>query len=302
MSLVTVAATGERLTEKQWLERRRGLIGASEAAGALGLDHRKGNSPPDVWARKCSNKPRNDSPTLRMRAGKALEPFIAELFETQAGNKLVAQQVYLEHETLPLCATLDAIDDTDTPVEFKSIDRYEAQRLELGPDDTDEVPTGWIVQVHQQMFLHGSTAAHIACLIGCDDFRIFTVYRKEQFIQTMLAGLAKFWEHVQKGTPPDGIFSDPKLLMDAFPPVEDEFEGGEPMRTAWEAYQKYGKAIRAAEKARDALKVDILSTMQGRQCRLPDGTRVIVKESHKQGYTVKPSIQRQLVQLKAGDR
>jgi putative phage-type endonuclease len=281
---VALTTDGRQLTEGEWLKIRSGGIGASEAAAALGFDDR--TDPLSLWVRK-RKAVEGGVGTLPMRVGKALEPLVAELYMERAGNRLVRQQVLYQHPELPLLATLDAIDDCETPVEFKTISERRARELELGPDDTDEVPIGWLIQVHQQMLLAGACAAHIACLIGNSDFRVFTVELQPGLIDTMVPRLVEFWRCVQTGEPPASNCGDPAVWKAAFTPRE--FEGDEAMRTAVELYEQLGRLERQTAKQRAEVQSQILKACEGRQCLLPE-KKVRISQSWRHGYTVQPAL------------
>jgi putative phage-type endonuclease len=293
---VTVAETGERLDEAAWLAVRRQTIGASEAAAALGVD--EFCSPLELWARKLGKIPDRE-PSIAMRAGKALEPLLASLYAEEVGGMIVAEQVYYRHPTLPLSATVDGFDQDDTPVEFKTIDPQRAARLLPSSEETADIPEGWVIQAHQQMLLTGARCVRFGVLVGHRDFRTYLCERNDALLEGMVPNLVAFWRLVETQEPPEFLSADPRILQAVYPPVPDEFEGGEPLRATVDLYAELGKLLTTTQARRDDIKARILAECKGRQCLLTDGRRLKISQSWRHEYTVKPALVSRLDILKA---
>jgi putative phage-type endonuclease len=260
-------------SEAQWYEERKKGIGASEAPQALGLVPYEGSSPLDLYLRKIGRLP----PVVEnepMELGKLLEDDIAELYRRRTGRALVRQQVFLRAVDLPLFGTIDGFDSEGDLVEIKTIGAFSADRL--GEDGSDEIPSAWIVQAHQQMLLSGRPRAKFAVLVGGQRFRHFEVTRNERLIDAIVPDLVEFWRCVERRTMPRMPHElTPALLAAINPDCHGDLVLDGDVCELVERYESLGNSKSAIEAEREALKVMILRVMgTARFGALPDGRRV----------------------------
>jgi putative phage-type endonuclease len=270
----------------EWLAERRKGIGASEAAAALGLDPYR--SPIELWAIK-TGKVEPSEPGEAAYWGNEHEPAILRRYESESGNKIAGRQVFVRHPSLPIFATLDAVDDTDTPVECKTIDRRARAFAQLGPADTQDIPETWYVQVQIQMYLAFSPACHVAVLISGNEFRLYTIDRNQAVIDAALPRLKEFWALVESVTPPPFLHADPRVLQAIYDPTSNEIEGDESLRSLVDEYEEHGRIAREANASRDTIKAAMLARLEGNNARLPDGRKVVQSRSYRHEYTVRAS-------------
>ena len=164
------------LTEEQLRLRRTG-IGASEIASVCGLN--RYGSPHTVWEAKMGLPGPEASEYLELLAetGQRLEPVIAAWHSDRHGVSLqhLGDRTLRHPEVEWMIATLDYGRVADEvlvyPVEVKTADVYTAK--DWGEEDTDQIPSKFIVQVQQQMavvkalgLMPDVEEAHIAVLVG----------------------------------------------------------------------------------------------------------------------------------------
>jgi len=87
---------------------------------------------------------------------------------------------------------------------------------EWGPNDTDQVPQEYLIQVQHYMAVTGFTWAIMAVLIGGRELRTYRFTHNPEFQGVLEELEAKFWkEHVLAGNPPEPDFNHrttPELL------------------------------------------------------------------------------------------
>lgn len=199
------------------MELRRGGIGASEAAAAIGLS--KFRTPAEVWLQKTGRTkpdPHLSDPGTPPWWGLAIEPVLADLYSLKRNVRL-RRRTTLTHKEYPwLLATPDReIVGKQMLLECKTSMPW---RSDWGDEGTDEVPKEYIVQCHQQMYVRGWTEN------GCDlilfrhigDSRIYHIEFNHEFWALCLTKLKAFWELVQQDTEPQYIETrDLQLLYPA---------------------------------------------------------------------------------------
>lgn len=272
--MTEVLSSDGPMTKAEWLEARRGGIGASEAAAALGVDPRC--SPLELYLRKVGDAPTVEQ-TEAMRWGLLLEPIVAREYEYRTGNAIVARQEFLRHPTLPLLATLDGRLADGSPVELKTVGQHRA--ADIG--DGDELPETWLLQAHQQMVLADAGRCDFAILIGGQRLEIRTVERSERIVAAMMPGLVDFWRRVETRIPPAPGSGDLKLMASLYPDAEGEIELGADaldLVNAWDAAKAHRKA---ADAEADHCRLELLRLLGPAAAgELPDGrllTRRVVR-------------------------
>jgi len=267
MSLVTDKAA--------WLAERRSGIGASEAAGILGIHPYM--SARSIYLDKLGQlpqEPENDA----MRWGNLLEPVIAQEYERRTGNAVLEQQVFMRSEERPyLLATLDGMTAAGHPVEFKTTGIW--AKAELGAEGTSDIPEHWIVQAHQQMFVSQTDRVEFAVLVGGQDFRLYEVRRDEEILGGMLPELEQFWLAVETRTPPDRFHrADARIMHLIHPDCEGEIDLDTEVMDLVNDWLAAAAEKRLIEDRREGLKAKILDRLGPfGKGHLPDG-RIVTRK------------------------
>ena len=197
------------LNRDQWLQVRKGGIGSSDAAAAVGLNPYK--SQLELWMEKTGQDeqlpkvdPQDESSPLYW--GTLLEPIVAAHYTRRTGNKVRRVNAVLQHPTEPwMLANLDR----------EVIGTPEVQILECKTAGIngarlwkDGVPEYVQLQVMHQLAVTGSRAADVAVLIGGQDLQVHRIERDEALIANLMALERQFWGHVQRCEPPPADGSD----------------------------------------------------------------------------------------------
>jgi len=198
----TAVDTGIDTTDRpRWLEARRSGLGGSDAAAVMGVDPYR--TPLDVYLDKLGQG--EDRPdTTRMRAGRLLEPVVAQLWEEDTGKTCTPYTRLLRHPDHPeLLASLDrtfmgahgrGVLELKT-TQQRNLDAALAKGLVA-------IPTHW-VQVQHYLMVTGWEEAELAYLCDGHAFYRTPVERNDAFIATMFQREVNFWNgHVLPRVPP----------------------------------------------------------------------------------------------------
>lgn len=201
------------LSQDQWLAVRRGGIGSSDAAAAVGLSPYK--SPLALWLEKTQRKPADD---LRHSEavfwGSTLEAIIANVYADRTGNKVRRVNAVLQHpDHAFMLANLDRAVGSEGILEVKTAGGHSAQFWEAG------IPEHYQCQVLHQLAVSGKAWGDVAVLIGGQDFRIYRVERNDDQIADLIEREATFWKMVEEDIQPeaDGSVSSGNALAWLYP-------------------------------------------------------------------------------------
>lgn len=290
-------------TEAEWLEARQGTIGASEAAAAIGES--KWDSPLQLWSRKTGRAPEKQA-TLQMRAGHALEPLIATLYEEETGRKTRDPGPFtiVRNTDYPwLHATLDR--DILPAQDGQGLGVLEEKAPGLHMMDLWDgvVPLEVQVQFQVQLLVSARMWGSIAALIGNSEFRYQDTEKHEAACMRILEGTERFHRLVQKDDfPPAGV-NDSEMLGLLFPRHEE----GKVMTLPGEALavdETRQQMMARRKEADDAVKaLDSLLKEWMRDAErgeLPDGSGAYTWKAHKvKEHVVKERIDRPIRRVKS---
>lgn len=201
------------MSREQWLEVRSQGIGSSDAAAAIGLSPYK--SPLELWQEKTG---RVQQPDLSEKGavfwGSTLEPVIANVYQERTGLKVRRVNAVLQHPEVPfMLANLDRAVGSDGILEIKTAGYHSVSSWE------ETVPEAYQCQVLHQLAVTGKAWADVAVLIAGQDFRIYRIERDDAKIADLIEQESRFWEFVQRDTPPppDGSESSARALSWMYP-------------------------------------------------------------------------------------
>ncbi len=196
-----------------WLEARFDGIGASEAAAAIGVS--QWQSRVGLWAHKLRLVP-SPEPTMAMRLGIELEPFIARLYSESTGVKVRrANQLRRHPEHTFMLASLDRRAGRK-PIELKFSERGTG----YGEPGTDEVPDEVLVQVLHQLAVVDEPEGEVALLRPSrQTVDIYVIRREDAAEAAIVEQEAIFWDHVRSRTEPpiDGSEATARALSAIYP-------------------------------------------------------------------------------------
>lgn len=208
------------LDRDQWLEVRKGGIGSSDAAAAVGLHPYK--SQLQLWMEKTGRDgglpvvdPNDDQSPMYW--GTLLEPIVAAHYTKRTGHRVRRVNAVLQHPEHPwMRANLDreVVGTPDVQIlECKTAGIHGARHWREG------VPEYVQLQVMHQLAVTGKQAADVAVLIGGQELQVFRIERDAAMIAQLIALEQQFWWYVEqdKEPPADGSDSAELALRCLYP-------------------------------------------------------------------------------------
>lgn len=173
---------------KEEMEERKQYIGASEAAGVLGLS--RWQTPLSVWASKTGKLSDTEPEKLYQWLGTELEEVVAKRFTFETGKKVHRVNEAFVHKTHPfLRAHIDRkVEGENAILQCKTVTPYKAKEWE-----GEDVPHEYIVQELHELACSRYDRAYIAVLIGNHDFKIKILDRDEKLIADVIKKEVYFW-------------------------------------------------------------------------------------------------------------
>ena len=208
------------LDRDQWLEVRKGGIGSSDAAAAVGLHPYK--SQLQLWMEKTGRDgglpvvdPNDDQSPMYW--GTLLEPIVAAHYTKRSGHRVRRVNAVLQHPEHPwMRANLDreVVGAPDVQIlECKTAGIHGSRLWREG------VPEYVQLQVMHQLAVTGKQAADVAVLIGGQELQVFRIERDAAMIDQLIALEQQFWWYVEqdKEPPADGSDSAELALRSLYP-------------------------------------------------------------------------------------
>lgn len=252
------------LDRQQWLEVRKGGIGSSDAAAAIGLNPYK--SQLELWLEKTGRGDASaehqgmDDPRFW---GTLLEPYVAVAYQQITGRKVRKLNAVLQHPTLPfMLANIDreVVGNPDVQIlECKTAGEFGSRLWK------DEVPEYVQLQVQHQLAVTGKAAADVAVLLCGQKLEIHRIERDDEIIARLMVLESHFWSHVESDAPPpaDGSESAARALRHLYRgnDVTLDFTGDAELGTTFDALAALGEDIAAKEREAERLKQTIQHAM-----------------------------------------
>jgi putative phage-type endonuclease len=212
----------KELSRDDWLSVRKGGIGSSDAAAAVGLSPYQ--SQLELWMVKTGRDaslpkidPKDD--THPVFFGTLFEPIVASLYTRRTGNRVRRINAVLQHPDSDKAWMLANIDREVVGVgdvqilECKTAGEFGARLWKEG------VPEYVQLQVQHQLAVTGKAAADVAVLVCGQELRVHRVDRDEAVIGRLINLERQFWHYVETDTPPpvDGSDSADTALRALYP-------------------------------------------------------------------------------------
>ena len=197
------------LSRDDWLEVRKGGIGSSDAAAAVGLNPYK--SQLELWMEKTGRDallPQTDpnDETSPMYWGILLEPIVAAHYTKRTGRKVRRVNAVLQHPRHAwMLANLDreVLNTPDVQIlECKTAGMNGARLWK------DGVPEYVQLQVLHQLAVTGAQAADVTVLICGQELQIHRIERDERMIAQLIDLERRFWHYVETDQQPPADGSD----------------------------------------------------------------------------------------------
>lgn len=273
------------LSHDDWLEWRRKGIGGSDVAAICGLSRYK--SALEVYLDKIGDiPPKEDNP--RMKAGRILEPVIADWFAEETGYKVMKRNSMFQHKKYPfMLANIDRwIPGENAGLEIKNTGEY--SRHDWFDGQTEIIPTEYQLQANHYMAVTGAERWYMAVLIGGWDFQWRVIERDEKLIESLVTIEQNFWEnHVLTKVQPEASAQDTNMMAFMYP-------SSSPTSVILsEAYYDLikrlidtKKALRAAEEAHEDAKNKVKQLMGENELAMWQGEKLISWKTNARGARV----------------
>lgn len=252
------------LDRGQWLEVRKGGIGSSDAAAAVGLNPYK--SQLELWLEKTGRTAANDDhqgmddPRFW---GTLLEPYVAVAYQQKTDHKVRKVNAVLQHPTFPfMLANIDreVVGSADVQIlECKTAGEFGSRLWK------DGVPEYVQLQVQHQLAVTDKGAADVAVLLCGQKLEVHRIERDEEVISRLVVLESQFWEYVVTDTPPpaDGSESAARALRHLYQGNDTtlDFTGNAELGNTFDALADLAQEIAAKERDAERLKQAIQQAM-----------------------------------------
>lgn len=173
------------------LERRRTVVGASEAVLLFGLPTFGKRTISDLWFEKKYGVEKSGNGNASTKLGQRLEAAVLEAAEERLGVPIVDRQLWLTRDCNG--ATLDGRVDERTIVEAKTSGLLGPSTLsQWGDENSDDAPDQYLVQVQAQLLVTGAELAYLAALIGGRGFAMFKITPQAELQAAIASKSAEF--------------------------------------------------------------------------------------------------------------
>ncbi|RBA22900.1 YqaJ viral recombinase family protein [Herminiimonas fonticola] len=201
----------KELSRDHWLEVRKGGIGSSDAAAAVGLNPYQ--SQLELWMIKTGRDgglPKIDpnDETSPMYWGTLLEPIVAAHYTRRTGNRVRKINAVLQHPDADKAWMLANIDRevvgaSDVQIlECKTAGEFGVRLWR------DGVPEYVVCQVQHQLAVTGKVSADVCVLVCGQEIRVHRIERDDALIAGLIELERRFWQYVESDTPPPADGSD----------------------------------------------------------------------------------------------
>jgi putative phage-type endonuclease len=227
---------------EEWLQWRRGKIGASDAATIMGVS--PWSTPHKLWLEK-KGRVEDAEPSFYMQRGNDLEEEARVCFERMTGLTIFPEIKQHEKHSW-MVASLDGIDFTGKVVVEIKCPGAKAHAIA----GTGKVPPIYIPQLQHQMEVCGVDEMYYFSYNGSDGV-ILKVERDQEYIDKMLVAELKFWETMQ---------------LDEYPTVKHS----DLANVIASRYKACKEEIKALEREEKMLKESLITYCDGVDCEIGD--------------------------------
>lgn len=238
-------ANTKDMSHDEWLGWRRKGLGGSDIAAICNMSRYK--SAMNVYLDKIGElPPLEDNP--KMKAGRILEPVVADWFSEETGYKVWRQNALFQHKEHDfMLANIDRwLPGQNAGLECKNTSEYCREDW-----SGTQAPREYILQCNHYMAITGADRWFIAVLIGGWDFQWRVIERDEELITGLIQVERGFWhEHVLAKVPPAFSHQDTEFLKGMYP-SSDSAKSIELPEEAYPVMQKLFEARRVKNEANE---------------------------------------------------
>lgn len=238
-------------TDEAWRKYRTTGLGGSDIAAIMGISPFR--TPLDVWLEKTGRQlPEDISSNEAVYWGTVNEANVADRYaRDHPGCKVRRINATLVGKEDWQRANLDRMvigpDGRPSVLEIKTASAYKSEQWDAG------VPAYYLTQVVWYLAITGWDMAHVAVLIGGNDYREFDIPRDEEDVRAVMDAAATFWnDYVQADVMPSVEGADLGSLPGLMPQASDEYATPEDMDEAQHLIDLYIGASESAKQSKEA--------------------------------------------------
>lgn len=228
----------------EWLEQRKGFLGASEVAAVCGLDPLK--SALDIWATKKGYA--TDEGSIAADMGNLFEAPLLSYYAARHKRTLSRPGTVVRGW---MAATPDSVTQCLRNVQAKVVGARMLWHWADGAPDYVQA------QTQAEMAVTGLAVTDVIACLGGTDYQEFEVKRDETTIGYLIEICSRFWQdNIVGGVMPDidGSESARQILASRFPkPTADMLDAVPEFIEMAQRYHEIGRAIGTAKEEQDQL-------------------------------------------------
>lgn len=263
-----------------WLDWRRKGLGGSDIAAICGMSRYK--SPMEVYLDKLGEiPPIPDNP--KMKAGRIIEPVVADWFAEETGMKVIKQNAIFQHPNHPhMLANIDRwLPGQNAGLECKNTAEYCR-----GDWEGTTAPTEYILQANHYMAVTNADRWYIAVLIGGWDFQWRVIERDEELIKNLITIEDEFWNNnILAKQPPALSHQDTEYLKVTYKDsiADSTIDLPEEAYSIIKSLVDARQIIKAAEMQEESAKNQIKGIMQNKELAYWQGDLKFSWKANKKG-------------------
>ncbi len=261
------------ITEAQRIERRN-YIGGSDISIILGLSSYK--TPYQLYCEKLGIIETNSEQTQLQYWGNQLEVMIRKEFRKRNRVQIKTPKETISHPFHDfLRGNIDGfIPKWESVFEAKCSHQFMSQHW--GESDTDIIPMEYIVQVAFYCSVMNAKSAHIAVLIGGNEYRQFKYTRDLDLEKTIIEAACEFWYAIQNQTPPPPIRQiDLKLMYPRVKPDSTIMINNE-LKSSLKVLRETRVKMTELEKIENASKFELMKFMKDNDCLVDENNNPLI--------------------------
>lgn len=272
---------------------RRHFIGGSDISAILGIS--PWQTPYQLWAEKTADKPIELEPKKAafFRRRKMMEPYVIDLAREEHDLHVVARNERYFDKYLPfMSCEVDFEHEYDGDIENADVKTvHPAMAKHWGEPGTDEIPQYYTAQFLWGQAITERESTLCMAMIGLDKLEPYRVMRSDSVIKWMVEQAQRFWDLVEKKTPPEiATLEDAKMAWRREQQAKQIVATSEILAMA-ERLSLMKKGIVGRQAEADLLELDLKKFMGNAEEIIdPQGDRVLTwKTQVKKSYTVAAS-------------
>lgn len=270
------------LTKQQREDRRLG-IGGSDISVILGLSSYK--TPYQLFLEKTGILEDKEEENKYQYWGTKLEPIILDEFKLR-NNITIETPDTIIHPFYPfLRANVDAfIPEWNSVLEIKSSSSYMSSQW--GESGSDIIPLAYLTQVAHYVSTLNADSAHIAVLIGGNDYREFKYIRDLELESKIIDAAKEFWHYVESKQPPPAVNQVDLKIM--YPSSQSKvIAANEDTIEHLKKLNEIKRQIKDLNLKLESAKLDIMDYMKESDClTTSDGETLVSWKSNKRGSRI----------------